>query len=57
MLKIYDGYQCGLTSIVYNFLDKNNLADAEKQIVQNELKNYTDQLLETLGKERYIHLL
>ena len=48
----YDGYQRGLASMVYKFFDKKS-----KVVVliyrQSQLKNYTNQLLEHLKKERF----
>ena len=56
----YNGYQRGLASMVYNFFDKNqtsltdksDVSDAAKyEIMSNQLKNYTNQLLES-GKTK-----
>ena len=55
-----DGYQCGLASVVFNFFDKKTLGGAiKKETMQNEelAKNYANQLLENLSKEKYIHRL
>ena len=53
----YDGYQRGLTSMVYKFFDKKSevVVITRMQInllliMKNQLKNYTNQLLETLKK-------
>ena len=53
----YDGYQRGLTSMVYKFFDKKSevVVIIRMQInllliMKNWLKNYTNQLLETLKK-------
>ena len=63
----YDGYQKGFPSMLYTFFDKklqlrvqiNLLIVALKIIFQtkNWLKNYTNQLSETLGKEKYNQIL
>ena len=52
----HDGYQRGLASMVYKFLDKK----ASSGTVKNEntsINNYTKQLLELLRKGKYIYLL
>ena len=38
----HNGYQCGFTSMVYKFFDKNLLVVALK--IKNELKVYTNQV-------------
>ena len=56
----YDGYQRGLASMVYKCFDKKLLVVILKMKIfqtNNWLKNYTNQLLENLIKEKYTHLL
>ena len=66
----HDGYQRDLASMVYNFFDKKsvkgsavamlaNESAVKNQIKQNEnlAKNCTNQLLENVEKEKYIHHL
>ena len=57
----YDGYQRGYASVVYKFFDKkscgNGIKNENNFQTNNWLKNYTDQLLENLIKEKYTHLL
>ena len=56
----YDEYQRGLASIVYTFFDKKLLLVALKMRVcqtSNKQKNYTNQLLQNLIKEKYTQLL
>ena len=48
----YDGYQRGLPLMVYKIFDKKKIF-----LIKNWWNNYTNQLLETLIKETYIHLL
>ena len=48
----YDGYQRGLPLMVYKIFDKKKIF-----LIKNWRNNYTNQLLETLIKETYIHLL
>ena len=58
--KKYDGYQRELASMVFNFFDKKTSGGAvKKEIMQNEelAKNYANQLLENLSKEKNIHCL
>ena len=55
-----DGYQGELAWMVYTFLRRKPLLVVLKmRILQsnNLLKNYTNQLLENLIQEKYIHLL
>ena len=63
-----DGYQRGLASMVYNIFDKKtaggattlaNKFDIKMRIflIKNWQKNYTNQLLVSLKKEKYNHLL
>ena len=47
----YDGYQRGLALMIYKLFDKKTSA------IKKIIKNYTDQLLENLKSEEYIHLL
>ena len=56
----YDGYQRGLPLMVYKFLDKETSGSGIKMkifLIKNYRKNYKNQLIETLIKEKYIHLL
>ena len=56
----YDGYQRGLFSMVYNFLIKKLLVVVLKMRIfqaKNYLKNYINQLLESLRKEKDARLL
>ena len=56
----YDGYQRGLLLTVYKFLVKKGLVVASKMkifLIKNYRKSYQNQLLETLIKEQYTHLL
>ena len=56
----YDGYQRGFASVVYKVFDKKTSGSSieNKNISVEELgENYTNQLLETLMKEKYTHLL
>ena len=56
----YDEYQRGLASIVYTFFDKKLLLVVLKMRVcqtSNKPKNYTNQLLQNLIKEKYTQLL
>ena len=56
----YDGYQRELASMFYKFFDKKLLVAVLKKkilLINNWLKNYTNQLLESLIKEKYNHLL
>ena len=56
----YDGYQRGLASIVYKFFDKKSSGSSIKNeniSYKSLLKNYTNQLLENLRKEKYTRLL
>ena len=52
----YDGYEKGLTSMVYKFFDKTStgigINSVSNQQLANELQN---QLLEKLKKEKYNH--
>ena len=56
----YDGYQRGIASMVYKFFAKKLLVVVLKMkifLIKNDQKNYTNQLLENLIKEKYTHLL
>ena len=56
----YDGYQRGLASMVYEVFDKKSAGSGIKnEITQNQqlAEEYTNQLLENLKKEKYIHHL
>ena len=60
----YDGYQRGLTSMVYKFFDKKSasLNRSSRSGIVNEpnyelAMNFINQLLENLEKEKFIHLL
>ena len=56
----YDKYQRGLASMVYTFFDKKLLLVVLKMRVcqtSNKQKNYTNQLLQNLIKEKYTQLL
>ena len=63
----YDGYRKGFASMLYTFFDKKlqlrmqiNLLTVVLKIIfqtKNWLKNYTNQLSETLGKEKYNQIL
>ena len=55
----YDGYQRGLATMVYKRFDKKSSdSGITNRICQtsNELKNYTNQSLETFRKEKYTDL-
>ena len=53
----YDGYQHGLASVVYKFFDKKlPVAILKIFLIKNYQKNFTNQLLENLIKEKYTHL-
>ena len=55
----YDGYQRGLASMVYKFLTRKSQEAAQTLYLKmnNLLKNFINQLLETLKKEKYIQHL
>ena len=54
----YDGYQRGLAPMVYKFFDKRTSDSGIKIFQKNHyLKNYRNQLLEKLIKEKNTHLL
>ena len=56
----YDGYQRGIASMVYKFFAKKLLVVVLKMklfLIKNDQKNYTNQLLENVIKEKYTHLL
>ena len=56
----FNGYQRGLDSMVYKFFDKKTLVEQLKIklcLIKIYQKNYTDQLLKYLRKEKYTHLL
>ena len=56
----YDEYQRGLSSMVYKFFDKESLVVAliiQLNKINHWLKNYTNQLLGNLKKEKCIHHL
>ena len=56
----YDGYQRGLTSMVYKPFDKKLFLEQLKTksyLIKNYLKIYTNQVPENLRKEKYSHLL
>ena len=59
----YDGYQRGLTSMVYKFFDKKSASLNKKEVVLviNQIINWhmslINQLLENFKKEKFIHLL
>ena len=57
----YNGYQRGLASMVYKVFAETKLQAEQLKmkifLTKNYLKNYTNQLLETLTKEKYTHLL
>ena len=52
----YDGYQRGLAYMVYERLHAEKLK-MKLFIIKKQLKNYTNQLLEKLKKQKYTHLL
>ena len=60
----YDGYQKGLTSMVYKFFDKKSASlnkysgsgIANKPTYQLQM-SFINQLLENFKKEKFIHLL
>ena len=54
-----DGYQRGLASTVYIFFGKKISGSGIKNenVSNKDLKNYTNQLLQNLIKEKYTHLL
>ena len=52
----YDGYQRGLAYMVYRRLHAEKLK-MKLFIIKKQLKNYTNQLLEKLKKQKYTHLL
>ena len=62
-IKKYNGYQRGITSMIYEFFDKKTSAGTIKnEIISNKeellkQKNYTNPLIENLRKEKYTHLL
>ena len=54
----YDGCQRGLASVIYKFLIKKIQTEQLKLkifLINSYLKNYTNQLLKTLRRERYTH--
>ena len=54
----YDGCQRGLASVIYKFLIKKIQTEQLKLkifLINSNLKNYTNQLLKTLRRERYTH--
>ena len=56
----YDGYQRELASMVYKYFDKKTPSSGikmKKFLTKNQLKNYTNQLLENFIKEKHTHLL
>ena len=57
----YDGYQCGLSSMVYNFWIKKFLAVVLKVkiflLIKISRRISNQPLIRTLLKEKYIHLL
>ena len=64
----YDGFQTGLTSMVYKLFDKNGSNGGVRRAdnlplkikisqTSNWLKNYTNHLLESLNNKKYTHLL
>ena len=63
----YDGYQCGLASMVYRLFDKETSGGAamfasksaikKENISKNLLKNYTHQLLENSKKGKCTRIL
>ena len=55
----YDGYQRGLASMVYKFLDSKVSGSGAKLIPENEqlVMNFINQLLGNLKKEKYIQHL
>ena len=56
----YDGCQCELASMVYKFFHERIQLQQQKMkifLMKNQLKNYRNQLLENLRKEKYNHLL
>ena len=64
----YDGYEHVLTSSVYNFRDKkflmvplhvqmNQRLKVKLCRTNNQLKNYTNLLLENVKKKKYTHLM
>ena len=56
----YDGYQRVLALMVHKFFDIKTSGSGIKNdnmLTSNYQKNYTNQLLETLRKEKYAHLL
>ena len=58
--KKHDKYQRGLALMVFNFFDKKTSGGAiKKEIMQNEelAKNYANQVLKNLSKEKYIQHL
>ena len=53
----YDGYQCGLASMVYKFFDKKTSgSDIKNENISNKelRKNYANQLLENLINSPFI---
>ena len=53
----YDGYWHGLVSMVFCFFYIQNLLAEQFKMKLSLLKNYTNQLLENLRKEKHTHLL
>ena len=55
----YDGYQRGLASMFYTLFDKKSTgSDIKNEIKQNRQQmNFTNQLLENLKIEKFIHHL
>ena len=54
----YDEYQRGIASMVYNFFDRKSEGGGliiKLNEMNNQLKNYTNQLLEKFKKEDFIH--
>ena len=52
----YDGHQRGLASVVYNFFDKKSKGSGVNMLLEfneNQLKNYSKQLLEISKKEQF----
>ena len=52
----YEGYQRGVDSMAYKFLIK-KLVEVVLKMKLFLIKNYTNQLLETLRKEKYTQIL
>ena len=64
----YDGYQKGISSMIYNLFDRTFMLQVQINLlvvvlkmkickIKSSLKNYTKELLKTFKKGKYIDLL